>query len=151
MVLEQGAGIARHATGLAAACARAQKIGIKKPRDEYHWKVTGANTITYEKSTEVGRGRARAKRRPQRWQRRERLVAMSQWGKMMSDDAHQCGCFLTGHRGLRHNDAEGAILIVEVVAGRRLIGLVIQIHQHRADAAAHSTEGNGEFAVAPAG
>lgn len=69
----------------------------------------------------------------------------------MSDDAYQCGRFLTGHRRLRHNDAERAILVVEVVAGRRLIGLIVQVHQHRTGAAAYSTEGNGEFAVAPAG
>lgn len=69
----------------------------------------------------------------------------------MSDDADKFSCFLTGHRGLRHNDAKGAILIVEVVAGRRLIGLIAGIYQHRADTAAYSTKGNGEFAVTPAG
>lgn len=44
---------------------------------------------------------------------------------MMEDDARQRDRFLAGHRDLRYNDAERAILIVEVVARRRLIGLIV--------------------------
>ncbi|MBO9357623.1 copper resistance protein CopC [Bordetella petrii] len=39
----------------------------------------------------------------------------------------------------------------EVVAGRRLVGLIVQVHQQCAGAATHGAEGNGEFAVTPAG
>lgn len=54
---------------------------------------------------------------------------------MMSNIAHQRECLLTGDHGLRHDNAEWAVLAIEMIAWRRLVGLTVPVHQHCAGAA----------------
>lgn len=78
------------------------------------------------------------------------MVAMWQGNGMMSNTPHQCWHRLTGHHGLRDDDAKWTILLIEVIVGRRLVGLVVQVHQQCTGSAARSTESNGKLAIEPA-
>lgn len=101
---------------------------------EFRCEVIDTDSIKDEESTEVRRGSAGTEGRSQGRQWRKRVVAMRQRRGTVGDDARKHGHRVTRHHRLRRDDAEWALLVIEVIVGCGLTGFPVQVHQEGGDA-----------------